>query len=496
MSKNKESKPKDTAGSKSQYLLLIICGLFLLIVLVPTLALSGFARPMSDDFSYAALTHEAWQGTGSLSAVFRAAFEQLAKSYQTWQGTYSSILLFALNSMIFSIANYKIDVLLIQIVFLCGVFFLAYTLLWLSGFLTRVQSLSGACCFTAVLLIYLPYIGQAMYWRNSMVIYTFAIGLECVLFGLLLRLWRAKSKKESIALFVPCAILLAYLGGSNYITALCTCFGLFGACLLLFYRKAQKKWYFLAAFLISLAGLLVTVTAPGNTVRASYFKQSGIIETIFRSFGGAFEFMGFTFLSTPVFVVSILLVAIAKKKMMESSFLFPYPLVVFGVSFVWLAAHFAPTIYAADSIYFEPRIVNTYHVSAFFLLTGNLFYFSGWLLKKALNAWKRSEQITLAVFFSAAMFIICMGRTHVADTSLYKIYDDLLSGAAQLYSSYVDECLYTLENTPDKNPRLSAYKGPALVALTSDSDNTTFLQKGELNKSTAKYFGKDAILVL
>ena len=65
-----------------------VCVLAVVLVasLVPLLAIAQYSHPSADDYPYALATHAAWQETGSVWAVLRAAAHTVAQRYQTWQG--------------------------------------------------------------------------------------------------------------------------------------------------------------------------------------------------------------------------------------------------------------------------------------------------------------------------------------------------------------------------------------------------------------------------
>ena len=59
------------------------------ISLIPLIHIGFYSHPVGDDFSCGSLSHVAWETTGSVWAVLKAAFES-AKSCYYWMMTYMS----------------------------------------------------------------------------------------------------------------------------------------------------------------------------------------------------------------------------------------------------------------------------------------------------------------------------------------------------------------------------------------------------------------------
>ena len=145
-----------------------VCVLAVVLVasLVPLLAIAQYSHPSADDYPYALATHAAWQETGSIWAVLRAAAHTVAQRYQTWQGSFSAIFLFALQPAIFGEGLYGLGT----------VFLLGAAMAAVAAAVAALHRVTGAplstCAvlgllYALVCIQFLPSPAQGYYWWNG-----------------------------------------------------------------------------------------------------------------------------------------------------------------------------------------------------------------------------------------------------------------------------------------------------------------------------------------
>lgn len=256
-------------------------------LLVPFFLGARAAHPATDDFTFATYTHPTWVQTGSLLHVVRDAVSYALRTWRDWQGTVTGVIVMALNPAVFSLAHYGVHaIVLLALIIASALVFLRHMLGVRLG-LPRGVWLPVAMALAAVQLIFLPDFVEGIYWFNGAWFY---MGAQSVALLTLVLCDRLAASGASGARRVPaslvCCLLLFALGMDNYITAMMT-----AAALLM--MALQRAWAAHAAarpeerraairtalWLLPIgAGLLLSVIAPGNSVRMETdgAHQSGI----------------------------------------------------------------------------------------------------------------------------------------------------------------------------------------------------------------------------
>ena len=74
------------------------------LLLAPFFMGTPAAHPATEDFTFAAYTHETWIKTGSILHVLKDALSYAVRTWRDWQGTFTGIVIMTLNPAVFSIA--------------------------------------------------------------------------------------------------------------------------------------------------------------------------------------------------------------------------------------------------------------------------------------------------------------------------------------------------------------------------------------------------------
>ena len=420
----------------------------LLLSLVPMLFIAKYDLPLGDDVIYGAPVTSALRQDASLSSALSAAAGVVAEKFQSWQGTFSAIFLMALQPGVFGLSYYQITPYLMLGALIASTLLLTHTLLCsLLGVSKRVWLILGlALSFFSIQLCISP--REAFFWYNGAVYYTLYHSFLLVLAALVIQLFRAKQAWVKIVFAVLGILLAAFLSGGNYATAM-VCFELLVCAI--GYAVYRKQYRLLAAFVLMLlvfgAGMLISVSAPGNAVRqasvvASGYTPSGPLKSIVLSLalGGAMAVGWFDLATVVVIALTVLLVGPYLRK---TGWRFRDPLLVVAFLFCVFASQFTPSVYAATSP--GPyRLRNVAYFVYLLLVALSAAYVTGWAQRKyAPEAPKQANMAmrwlvtypVLAVLCFALLLGASLCKRNVFETPTVLAVMELRDGTAQEHAT-------------------------------------------------------------
>ncbi|KTE93906.1 hypothetical protein AT727_02570 [Desulfitobacterium hafniense] len=398
----------------------------LLLSIVPLIIISLYSHPSADDFSFGLKTAQAWEENGTLNAVFEAAYKNTKEFYFNWQGTYSGSFILSLQPGIFGEGYYPIGSILLIIFFVTGNLFLFKVLFmdYLYADKWHYLIIASTVILLSLQFMYDPV--EGFYWLSGGIPYTGFYALGLFLFGLILSLLHTKKNYIRIGLTLLSAILVATIAGGNYPTALVTAIILFFMMVYLGIKKDKMAFVIGFLTLIAVAGLLISVAAPGNSMRqASVSYSPSALKAILFSFAyGGYSIANS--INLPVLTAFIFLTPFLYGLAKQSPFQFRYPLFVLIWSFCVYSALATPPLYAMG-VNLPERLINIIYYSFFLFATGNLLYFLGWLARRLEHpqnaAWndavvliKNSMQknnILIFILISFLFICACIGRIEV-----------------------------------------------------------------------------------
>ena len=346
-------------------------------LLVPFFLGARAAHPATDDFTFAVYTHPTWVQTGSILHVLKDALSYALRTWRDWQGTVTGVILMALNPAVFSLPHYGVHaVVLLALILVSALVFLRHMLGVRLG-LPRGVWLPMALALAAVQLVFLPDFVEGIYWFNGAWFYMGAQSVALLTLVLCDRIAvsTASGARRATAALV-CSLLLFALGMDNYITAMMT-----AAALLM--MALERAWAAHAAarpdgrraavrtalLLLPIgAGLLLSVIAPGNSVRMETdgAHQSGI-GWLMLSVGwtlrdAALYVVRFAF-KTPLLALMAALTPVLCRTLPEGEAVRrrcpPVPTTLLG-AYLILCAMIIPHMYSSGYAG-SGRVVNMYH---------------------------------------------------------------------------------------------------------------------------------------
>ncbi len=372
--------------TKNIFFIILIC--FLLSV-IPLYIIGMYAHPSVDDYYYGTQTVQVWNETHSIASVIKCSFDEMLNTYNIWQGNFSAIFLMRLQPGIFGEQYYFITPLILLSAYIGFSIFFFYTALKKIFKTDSYLAATVGICLTFVSMQLCMTPSDSFYWYNGAIYYTFFYSLMLFLFALLIRMHTAKS--AGTVIFTLISFVLAFLiGGSNYATALFMCIILALAAAAAIYSVLTKKnkvirSYHMAAYIIvalaAMAGLFISMAAPGNALRQdSVGGSTGIIKTFIYTFA----FGGYSIakvLNAPCLIFFVCMIpafySIAKK----SGFSYRYPLLVAVFTFGLYCSMGTPVFYA-QGLRMPYRMMNIIFFAAYVYIAFNMIYLLGWIGNK------------------------------------------------------------------------------------------------------------------
>ena len=239
------------------------------LLLLPFFLGARAAHPATDDFTFALYTHPTWVQTGSILHVFKDSLSYALRTWRDWQGTVVGVMVMTLNPIVFSLRHYGVHAVLLLA---------AHLISWrvfIGHLFGARMGLQKALWFplylvlSAISLLFLPDIVEGVYWFNGAWFYTGAQAAALLTLVLSDRLSvYAGNRAKGAALGVLCCGLLFALGLDNYITAMMTAAALMMMALQRLWARDRQAALRTTLLLLPIgAGLLLSVIAPGNSVR-------------------------------------------------------------------------------------------------------------------------------------------------------------------------------------------------------------------------------------
>lgn len=469
------------------------------LMLVPMLVVARYNVPCADDYHYGASTYHTWQATHSLAAVLRAAGEKVAERYVNWQGTYSAMFLMALQPAVFGNGFYALVPFLTLGMLAAGTCFFCLSLFTKLLGASRWQALVLALVWLGIDTQLLPSAVQGFYWYNGAIFYTFFFGVQLFYFGLLARYVAARhaARRRSAAFLTGLCALGLFLGGGNLVTAFGTLLVLVCVLCLLAIMKSRQWRALLLPLAFLLAGFLVSVCAPGNSVRQQ--SESGEPLPAPLAVLRAIQEAVLQFdknLTLPILLALVFLLPVLWNAAANAHLSFRWPLLFFVFTFGLYAAQFCPTWYALKQAG-PDRLLDIIFYSAFFWMAVNLFYFLGWLQRRlwAENGAVPQGRYTIGfVAVTAALLAVsCFAMRDMLNFTSIQALNALRTGQAQQYHAEFEARVEILEDTAQPDAVLQPYSVRPRVLYFDDATSDAADWR---NGAIAYYYGKHSVIVL
>ena len=260
-----------------------------ILAFLPIAWISFYNHPTSDDYNYSSQTREALDaGAGPIGALTAAA-ETSARFYQTWQGQYTAAFMLALQPGLWG-AHEEFYALTMYIVcgsLLIGIYFLLKAFLFFFEDAEK-YALPIALSVWLVVIEGQPNATEGMFWFAGAVTYNFYLGLffwQCGGMLLLIRetesFAKEKGKRRFFSIFFIVSFLAFFVGGGTQILSfMAVLVGVGFVVYAILHRKKSLTLAYMLLTLVSLAGFLANMLAPGTFVRAAGLERASLGKTL------------------------------------------------------------------------------------------------------------------------------------------------------------------------------------------------------------------------
>lgn len=476
--------------------------ILLVISLIPILAIAQYNHSCADDYSYGLNLRLTLSRTHSPIAIAKAVISTIVTQYTSWQGTYSAIAVFAIQPSVWGEHYYFISTYILIGFFLWGVF--SFFRSWIGKTYGRNDIADiMSCCVSILSIQMLPSPAQGFFWWNGASYYVLWHSLMLVQTSRFLTI--SRMEKCPTPYSAVTALIGILIAGSNYITALLT---LEISALLLVYCIVNRRcWKSVGViFLLTLAGFLVSVTAPGNAIRQEYFIALSPVSAIFTSFKTALKW-AIDWTSPLLIIVMVFLIPfLISIRPSIQAYKFKLPLWIKIVMLLCLfASSFTPTLYAGNGIGAD-RVQNIrYFIWVIICIASEYFlvqHIISWIKKinhmfliDRLLHWftpKKAALFFSVLIASSVLFATVSLHNNDADaftstSAAYSIY----TGAAKEYDYIADKRLQILLSD-EENVVLEPYSVKPYVLF---FDDITESAEDWKNKSMAAFYNKESVVL-
>ena len=481
----------------------------LVLLLLPMLYCSTADVATGDDLLNGAVVYHVLQDGGSMVDVLRAVGAYIVENYRTWQGTWSSLFLFCFAPVNWGRGMYAIVPWIAIFTVLAGAWLL------MREFLVKRAKLPGTLFWslfavTGIFLTqYAPKPRAGFFWYTCVAHYNIPfLIMALTLTGALRFTLDAKEGHPVRAGLCYLLLLLGYtyLGGASYPPVLLSLYGTTLLILTLFFRiKGEEKKLcrkrgilLLLPLLLEVAGLLISMAAPGNHVRGgSHFGFS--VKNIVTA-GGAASLHVITdsvqmFLSIrPLFllVTSSVVLTLCTYRRGKRDF-FRHPLLFLLLAYLGNVSVYLPEIFAGAKV--SGGYTDIVYFVFIITLVLTSVYLTGFVLERRreedLHAESR-RRIGLTYGIAVSLFLNLFYGHLNGDSMDYMCMQYIRSGAMEDFKGQMAEWFSVLENPKIKDVVLKPVnddQGPIKLYLpTEDKDHI-------LNRAVAGYYRKDSVVM-
>lgn len=482
---------KFTENKKHELAVILLC----LCILLPLIIVGFYNRPAADDYDYALLTHAAVVAGGNIFDIIKAAWETNIYYYNNWQGLYTSAFLLALHPGIFGDKLYGISHIIIIASTYIPIFFAVKIINKHYFKKSIVFSFSFSLVLYTMLLIWMPDIGDGLYWFNGAMNYMPWAFINILSLCLLLE--AHYSDKRNKIFLISLSTFLAFLtSGGNHVTAFANILLLLFALIL---ALSKKKIFPVFPLIAACVGFFIMMVAPGTAIRQKLFESPGAVTTVIRTalhvYGLASEWLSLKWLLSLFVLTPAAIEFGCKNRHRFPRYFILYILAAVVCSIAVICGMFCVPFYAMRDFGLG-RVTDVIWITFNFLSWFIYFMVIGWLVaKEFINVDKiLAVKHISGIRLSAIAVGLCM-MTVLLENSLaswtVKAASELIHGIPQKYCDEINQriVLLTDDNLTDIVVPPIKTKSELLSARDITEDPYQWP-----NTSLHKYYGKTVSL--
>ena len=466
----------------------IFLGTGLLLSLIPIIISSFYSHPLADDFGFSEKVNHVVKNGGGLFDILSASFQQVKDTYLDWQGTYAAIFVFSLQPAAFSEHIYFLTTFVMLTALIASTLFFVNTIFNILGYDKKI----GIIISFVILLLSIHFVvdkKEAFFWWNGSSYYTLFYSFSLLFFSILIKLYYAEKIIKKVIFLIISLLLAAILGGGNYSTALLTTVILAFVIFLLIKHKKKISLCYVMIFLILITGFVISMIAPGTSVRAATLTGESPVKAIIHSvfyavvyiakWTGLAQLAGFSVIGFFAYILT-----------KNSKYKFQYPFIVFVLSVLVFATQLTPPLYAMNSVG-SGRQVNIYYYSYYIFMSFNIFYIIGWINQKDIVR-IRTKNIQKSFSVCTLLLIIGVFLCGCLNYGLHNItfVDTLLALKNSTPQTYSAEYLDRISQIKNGNTTISDIKTvPDFFSPLCIEEDSDFW----INKQIARYYDVDKV---
>lgn len=469
------------------------------LLMLPVLYLSFVNRATGDDYGYAIYTRAAWMETHSIAALLKASWTTISQSYYSFQGTWFSLFLFTIQPEVFNDGAYFIVAFLMLFVWSASTYYFFRTILCDNMAFDKWSCILVTVWFMVISIEFIPSTRSSIFWYNGCVHYMLPFAMCQVCAAWLLKY--SREYKETT--FAGILVFMTMLGGSNYQAALFTLIAAVYVIIAVWFLKKEKKIFtLLIPVFTELAGLIVSMKAPGNKVRAGSdfgFSVSKGIETIALSFLYGIKDVGTYIKERPLIFAGLLfmfVIFLTMFCMKKESYHFRHPFWLSLMLFCLYSAMQSPAVYAGVEV--SGGVPNTNYQIFLLMVSGILLIIAEKLSVLLKAVWKDAAlKNMLRVIAAPALLIILITivilKGGIKKSTSYVSLEYITSGQAADYKAQMDLQTRLLEDEDTDDvvvPYINDVQGPLMhMPVTDDPDVFT-------NYAAREFYGKNSVVAM
>lgn len=433
--------------------------------LLPILYLTVVNRASGDDYGYGKYTRPAWAATHSLIEVVKAIGQTIRQYYYGWQGTWFSIALFTLQPEVFHDKAYIIVTPLMLLLWIGSTFYLFREILMHHIKMDKWSYRLITILFLFISIQFIPGKKSSLYWFNGCAHYMIPFAMCQFVLAWLLKWGRTYYKRY----FIGILLFMTLLGGSNYQAALLVfLFAVYYGMYHFIHEKDKRIFFLLISIATELAGLLVSMLAPGNKARGgeSFGLSAGkLFGTIGMCFvQGAKDAVTYL-LEQPLVLIGmlVLFLIILEAMPMGINAVIRYPWFSCILLICLYCAMQAPALYAGVEV--SQGVGNTNFQVLLLTLFGIMLILAG----KLKEVVKYKQAAAHACLVIPGLIVLCIAalvcQHGIKETTDYICYDYIRSGQAADYKEQMDLQTSLLLNSAEEDviiPMINDWQGPLM----------------------------------
>lgn len=424
--------------------------LLLMSMVVPLVYIAQYIWPSSDDFEMSLWCKQMLDAGGSVWQVIGRAVDYAVYKWKVWQGAFASIFVMALQPGLWGDQYYSVGVAAMIVGLVAAAFLLTYVLMVKQAKAPKSVWLILTALPMWAWFFRVMYTEEAFYWYTGASYYTGFhswVMLMLALSAYLYMNWDKCGKVKKKLLYLLCFVCF-FLGGGNYPSALLQVLVLAGYFMAAVCTRKRSRTILGAYTLSALGGLLLSALAPGNVNHMNNDFQADIsaVEAIFIAIRDGLKDIRI-WTNPSVIMLFVFLLPFVWTLARSCPCSFRFPLLATVLSGGLFLAEYSPCSYTFGG--FPPgRMINLFYWNYYWLLLFNMFYWAGWLDRKAGKKWRskidkaaagQKRWQPLYILLAGIVWLLAVKNCGIENSNFYWLYKEMKNGVYQHVDQFMEE---------------------------------------------------------